>query len=220
MRQRLTHPLLRGRTCPVTRPVRWVREEAVAAQRAAPVRTLVARLIGLHTAERAWRLGAVGEEKVGHQLARLAKKDPRWRVVHAIPAGNRGSDIDHLVIGPGGVFTVNAKHQPGASVWVGGDTSMVNGQRQPYIRNSRHEAARASRLLSAACGSPVAAHAVVVPVRAKNVTVRTKPDGVDVVPLSKLARWFRRRPATLDATTIQTVYDSGRWSTTWTSSPR
>lgn len=65
-----------------------VREQAVAAKQAAPVRTFVAWVMGIHTAERAWRLGAVGEEKVGEQLARLVKKDPRWRVVHAIPVGH------------------------------------------------------------------------------------------------------------------------------------
>ena len=42
-----------------------VREQAVSAQVAAPVRTLVARAFGIHTEERAWRVGAVGEEKVG-----------------------------------------------------------------------------------------------------------------------------------------------------------
>lgn len=53
------------------------------------------------------------------------------------------------------MFTINAKHHPKASVWVGGNTFMVNGQRHQYVRNSRHEAARAGRLLAAACGSPV-----------------------------------------------------------------
>lgn len=43
---------------------------------------------------------------------------------------------------------------------------MIIGQRQPYIRNSRHEAGRAARLLTAACGFPVAVTGVVVPVGA------------------------------------------------------
>jgi hypothetical protein len=64
----------------------------------------------------------------------------------ALPArtrvGDNGADIDRLVIGPGGVFSLNAKHHPGGKVWVGGNTLMINGHRQPYIRNSRFEAQR------------------------------------------------------------------------------
>ena len=45
-----------------------------------------------------------------------------------------------------------------------GDIFLVNGHRQPYVRNSRHEAARAGRAgrpLSAACGFPVVVTGVV-----------------------------------------------------------
>ena len=81
------------------------RQQALALKQAAPVRTFVARVLGVHTDERAWRIGADGEEKVAARLAKLAKKDPRWTFLHAIPVGENGSDIDHLVVGPGGVFT-------------------------------------------------------------------------------------------------------------------
>ncbi len=56
-------------------------------------------------------------------------KDPRWRVLHAIPVGERGSDIDHLAIGPAGVFTINAKYHAGAKIWVGGDTFLCRCER-------------------------------------------------------------------------------------------
>ena len=98
------------------RPGAEARGQAVAARDAAPVKTLLARAIGFNTDERSWRIGADGEEKVAARLAKVARKDPRWRFLHAIPVGDRGSDIDHLVIGPGGIFTVNAKHHPGASI--------------------------------------------------------------------------------------------------------
>ena len=158
------------------------REQAVAAKDAAPVRTLFARALGVHTDERAWRIGADGEEKVAARLAKVAKKDPRWRFIHAIPVGNRGSDIDHLIIGPGGVFTVNAKHHPGAKIWVGGNTFMVNGVKQPYVRNARHEASRAADILAAACGFPVHVEGVIVTVNADDVVVKSQPEGVSVVP--------------------------------------
>lgn len=191
------------------------REQAVALKQAAPVRTFLARALGVHTDERAWRIGADGEEKVAAQLSKLAKKDPRWRFLHAIPVGENGSDIDHLVVGPGGVFSLNAKHHPGAKVWVGGNTLMVNGQRQPYIRNSRHEAARASKLLTSACGFPVKVTGVVVPVGANDVTIKARPDEVHVVYRTALARWLRDRPAVLGDVEAEQVFAAARRSSTW-----
>jgi hypothetical protein len=53
------------------------RAQAVALKDAAPVRTGLARLLGVKTDERAWRIGADGEEKVAAVLEKLARKDPR-----------------------------------------------------------------------------------------------------------------------------------------------
>src|SRR5215218_1974792 len=147
------------------------REQADLARQAAPVRSFVGRLIGANTSERAWRIGADGEVMVAKQLAKLMRRDPRWRCLHAIPVGANGADIDHLVIGPAGVFTLNAKHHPDARIWVAGDTVMVNGVRYPYIRNSRHEAMRASRLLSVAAGFSIPVTGIVVPVGAEDVMI-------------------------------------------------
>jgi hypothetical protein len=110
---------------------------------------------------------------------------------------------------------LNAKHHPGAKIWVGGDTFMVNGHRQPYIRNSRHEAKRASRLISASCGFPVDVAPVVVPVRAADVVVKKAPDDVFVVPRAQVARWLRRRPEVLRADAIEAIFAIARRSTTW-----
>jgi len=197
------------------RPGVMAREQATALKQAAPVRTFLARALGVHTDERAWRVGADGEELVAAQLHRLAKKDPRWRFLHAIPVGVRGSDIDHLVVGPGGVFTLNAKHHPRASVWVRGDTFMVNGQRLPYIRNSRHEAMRAARLLTQACGSPVNVHGIVVPVGADSLKLRESPTDVSIVNRMALRDWLRRRVTTLSDQQIDEIYEAARRSTTW-----
>ncbi|MGH3384389.1 MAG: nuclease-related domain-containing protein [Nocardioidaceae bacterium] len=181
----------------------------------APVRTFLARALGIHSQERAWRIGAQGEEMVAARLATLVRKDPRWRCLHAIPVGTKGSDIDHLVIGPGGVYTLNAKHHPRAKVWVGGDVVMVNGQRLPYVRNSRHEAARASRLLSAACGFDVPVRGVVVLVGTRDVTVKRKPGDIHIVERRRLTRWLRSRNGLLDATALDAVHDAARRAATW-----
>ncbi|MFH5823789.1 nuclease-related domain-containing protein [Georgenia sp. AZ-5] len=130
--------------------------------------------------------------------------------------GTKGSDIDHVVIGPAGVFTVNAKHHPGANVWIAGNTFMVNGARQPYIRNSRHEAARAARLLGAACGFPVPVTPVIAPVGAREITVKAGPEGVAVVARRRLARWIARQREVLDEARLESVRAAARRSTTWT----
>ena len=191
------------------------RAQAVALREAAPVRTLAARVFGVHTDERAWRIGADGEEKVAAQLTKLLKKDPRWQVIHAIEVGTRGSDIDHLVIGPGGVFTINTKNHPDAKIWVGGDTFMVNGNRQTYIRNARHEAARAAKLLSEGCGRPVHVEGVVAVVNAVEVTIKSPSKDVTVVPRRQLATWLLRHGEVLDDSQRALIFDIARRSTTW-----
>jgi hypothetical protein len=121
------------------------KDKARELRQAAPVRTLLARALGVHTDERAWRVGAEGEEIVAGQLEKLVKRG--WTVVHDVPVGERGSNIDHVLVGPGGVFTVNSKYHVGKKVWVAGETVMVAGHRQPYVRNARHEAAGAAKLM-------------------------------------------------------------------------
>lgn len=190
------------------------RERARAERAAAPVKTTLARVLGVKTDERAWRIGADGEELVAAQLLKAAKKDPRWRFLHAIPVGERGSDIDHLIIGPGGIFTVNAKPHPKANIWVGGNTFMVNGQRQPYIRNSRHEATRAAKLLTAACGFPIHVEGLIVTVNAADVVVKSESEGVHVTWRNNLAKWLLRHGDIHDTEVLGAIFEAARRSTT------
>jgi hypothetical protein len=53
--------------------------------------------------------GALAEEHVGGLLDELAQE--RWRVVHDATLG-RGN-VDHIVIGPPGIFTIETKSHPG-----------------------------------------------------------------------------------------------------------
>ncbi|MBE7325250.1 NERD domain-containing protein [Nocardioides sp. Y6] len=186
-----------------------------------PVRAVLGRLLNVHTDERAWRIGADGEEAVGAQLEKLARKDPRWRVLHAVPVGDRGSDIDHLAIGPAGVFTINTKHHPRAKIWVGKDQLRVNGHVQPYIRNSRFEARRAAQLLSAACGFDVRADALLVFFAVEEITVKTAPgekegSSVHVKYRRQAMRWLRKQPTALTDEQIEKIYEQARRSSTWT----
>jgi hypothetical protein len=53
--------------------------------------------------------GAAGEEHVGALLDQLAGAD--WSVIHDASFGH--GNIDHIVCGPGGLFTVETKSHPG-----------------------------------------------------------------------------------------------------------
>lgn len=170
--------------------------EVLRLQESRPPRRGVARIFGanpLAPEARSWFWGALGEQRVARVLAALG---PEWHVLHSIPVGKRGSDIDHVVVGPAGVFTLNTKHHRGANVWVAGRTLMVNGQRTPYLRNSAHEAARASALLTRSAGYPVEVRAVVVLVAPRKVTTRSRAEGAVVVTDSVLRRWLARQPRT------------------------
>jgi hypothetical protein len=189
------------------------REQAVALRTAAPMRTLLGRVLGAKTDERAWRIGADGEESIGKQLAKLGD---RWKSLHAVPVGDRGSDIDHVVIGPTGVYTINTKHHPNAKIWVGGNTLMVNGQRQPYVRNSRFEAERAAKFLTAAAHETVAVMAVIAFVNPSDFTVKKQPDGdVHVLTRMKLRPWLQSRPYVLSERQVDALYAVARLPDSW-----
>jgi hypothetical protein len=177
---------------------------------AAPVRTALARLLNVHTDERAWRRGAEGEEEVARRLKGLP--DP-WLALHDLPIGTRNANVDHLVIGPGGVFTMNTKNLSGP-VRVDGDTVRVNGVRQHYVRNARYEAARVARLLSHHAQMPVAVHGVVV-VITPELTVRQQPGDVTVVARRGVRKWLERRPQTLTHEQVRLVERAARDPRTW-----
>jgi hypothetical protein len=162
----------------------------------------------------AWRHGAQGEESLAAELRRIARPG-QWRYLHSVPVGSRGSDIDHVLIGPAGVFTINTKNHRGSNIWVGGNTFMVNGTRQHYIRNSRHEALRAGRLLSQACGFPVAARGVIAVVDPRSLTLKERPADVEVTTRVQLSRWLARQPQVLDPNQVDDIFRVARRSSTW-----
>lgn len=64
------------------------------------------RTEGTHPSQ-SWRVGAAGERRVAEDLRSRTRADPLWQSLHSVPVGTQGSDIDHVVLGPGGVFTIN-----------------------------------------------------------------------------------------------------------------
>ena len=191
-----------------------VRERAVELRAEAPVKTFVARVFGVHTDERAYRVGADGEEGVAWRLRKLGDG---WHVLHSVPVGEKESDIDHVVIGPPGVFTLNTKNHSRKKVWVAEKAFMVSGQKTNYLRNSRHEAARASKLLTASCGFDVQVEPIIVVIAAE-LTIKAQPTDVHVVARKRIGKWLERRPATLSPAAVEAIYEMARRDTTWRTS--
>jgi hypothetical protein len=173
-------------------------EELLRQHGSTPPRTAFAKFFGyspLSEESVSWYLGVTGEIAVGQILATLP---PEWTSFHALPIGKKGSDIDHIVIGPGGVFTINTKHHAGKPVWVGERTVMVSGQKQPYIRNSEYEAGRVTKVLRERMPLLPAAQPVLALVSPKALTIKTKPELVKVVADTRLRRWLLERPVVFD----------------------
>lgn len=182
----------------------------------APVLNLVARVFGVKTEERAWRVGADGEEKVAAELAKLG---PAWRVLHSVEVGTNDSDIDHVLIGPPGVFTVNTKRHPGGRAWVGEHKVLVNGQGTDYLPKSRFEGRRAAKLLSAACGRFIEVQPVIVFVDLDDFKVKQMPADVHVTYRLRLRQHLQSLTPVMDEPAIEAIFAVARRSTTWAQAP-
>ena len=179
------------------RPATSVIAECLRVQATVPPNTAVQRFFGVSPLGREaepWYVGALGELEVARRLGGLG---PGWHVLHSVPVGSGSSDLDHVVIGPAGVFTINTKHHRGQNVWVGGRRILVNGQRTDHLRNAKYEAKRTSKLLSVAARMLVDVTPIVAIVGAKRMTVRERPFDVAVLRATELTRWLQQHPVTL-----------------------
>lgn len=190
---------------------------ARALRREHPLLTGAAAMLGIRTSAQQFAAGARGERIIGRQLNRWATRYG-WHVLHAVPVGQRGADIDHVVIGPFGVVTVNTK-TTGTAVWVGENGLTIVGKSADYIRTSRHEADRAGRLLHRATGLEVPVQSAIVFVGARKVTVRRGgPADVAVLPTPRaLRRWLHKQPSALQPGQVEAIYEAARRPASWQS---
>lgn len=148
------------------RPGSEVRD-LLAAQGPKPVQRVVNRLLRRKNRWDSWSRGLAGERKTGAELGRLTRHG--WKVLHSIRL-SRGGDVDHLLIGPGGVFTINTKYLQGKSVWIGDDVVKVDhGPARPYPAKSRAEAKYVRGVLERYCAFPVPVEPVLVFVGAQDL---------------------------------------------------
>jgi len=153
----------------------------------------------------AWRRGAVGERRTARLLGPLERQG--WVVLHdlAIPASR--ANLDHLVIGPGGVFVVDSKHyrgrlrlDPSGRLWHG---------RYPLtavLRAVSFEADRAAQVLAdpQVVVPIVAVHGAQVP-WGKVIT-----QGVPVVSARRLPSMLRTLPGVLGPERVAALADQAR----------
>jgi hypothetical protein len=136
-------------------------------------------------------------------------------VIDAVPVGAAGTDIDHVVVGRAGVFTINTKAHANKRVWAAGHALRINGFRQDYIRNSQHEAARAARLLTAAVGRPITVTPLIVMVGISELNYGLHKPEVDVVTSRGIVRNLRRRRPVLTPDEVTEIADVASRRGTW-----
>jgi hypothetical protein len=161
-----------------------------------------------------WYLGALGEIGVGRLLAQLG---PEWLVLHSVPFGSAETDIDHLVVGPRGIFTLNTKNHHRASIWVVDSHMRVDNFPNRHLQASMGEAGRVAERLKRKTG---AAHVVTpVLVMVSPSSINDKRDRLNrrpaVIPDSQLIRWLQQHPTTATADEVQLLKLVAEEPDTW-----
>jgi hypothetical protein len=135
-----------------------------------------------------WDRGAEGEEHVGRMLD--AMREHGWQPLHDVSFG-RGN-IDHVLIGPGGLFTIETKSHPGRINVATIDSAML---KQAYAQR---------KALERVTGVP--AEALLVFSRAYLDRPVSRQRGVLVLPARMLAGHLARREPKLDSAGIDRIH--------------
>lgn len=154
----------------------------------------VAAAAGRRADRRRWLRGAEGERATAEVLTTLPRR--RWVVLHdrLVPEGRRGWQVDHVVVGPTGVWVVDSKayRAPLRAGW--------RRVRAGDVEVSTEGARRAAAALEAALDDagadlPPGAVRAVLAVHGDGLPPRGRTvDGVPVVPAAGLVvRLHRRR---------------------------
>jgi Nuclease-related domain len=154
----------------------------------------------------AWRRGAVGERRTARLLAGLEPYG--WAVLHDLAIPGSRANIDHLAIGPGGVFMIDSKQyrgrlqlDPSGRLWHG------RYPLAPTVRAVEFEADQAAQVLT----DP---DMVVVPIMAVHGARvpwgKVLMDGVPVVPARRLPSMLRQLPVVLGPERVADLADQAR----------
>jgi hypothetical protein len=154
----------------------------------------------------AWRRGAAGERRTARLLDPLERHG--WAVLHDLALPGSRANLDHLVIGPGGVFVIDSKHYRGR-LQLDGSGRLWHGRYPlaPTLRAVDFEADRAAQVLidpGVVVVPIVAVHGAQVP-WGKVVT-----QGVPVVAAKRLPSMLRQLPAVQGPERITALADQAR----------
>ncbi|HET8956428.1 MAG TPA: nuclease-related domain-containing protein [Solirubrobacterales bacterium] len=138
----------------------------------------------------AWSQGAEGEEVVGAVLEGLVADG--WQVIHDVSFG-RGN-IDHVVVGPGGLYTVETKSRRGRLQLDYLDPKMLAQSYGEMKTLERITSMQVEALL-------VFSHAYIVD------SVPAKRRGVTILPARMLAGYFARRRPAMSVEQADEIYD-------------
>lgn len=159
-----------------------------------------------------WASGLKGEQRTARRLRRL--RGHGWLTLHAVQWAT-GTDIDHLVIGPAGVFAINSKRHPGKTLWYGDRAVTVNGVPTRHIAASQSEARKVSRTLSTPCGFQVPVRPVISVVDAAKLSVKSANPPVLVLEVEHLDRVLSGLTPTLSIDQVARIYAVARQGRTW-----
>jgi Nuclease-related domain len=154
----------------------------------------------------AWRRGAAGERRTACLLDPLQRHG--WAILHDLAVPGSRANLDHLVIGPGGVFVINSKQYRGR-LWLDVVGKLWHGRHSlaPTLGAVSWEADQAARILpdpGMAVVPIVAVHGAQVP-WGKVVT-----QGVPVVSARHLPSMLRQLPVVLGPERVAVLVDQAR----------
>jgi nuclease-like protein len=154
----------------------------------------------------AWRRGAAGERRTARLLAALERHG--WVVLHDLAIPGSRANIDHLVIGPGGVFVIDSKQYRGrlqlddfGKLWHG------RYPLAPSLEAVSFEADQAAQVLpdpGVVVLPVVAVHGAQVP------WGKVVVEGVPVIAARRLPSMLRALPPLLAPERITAVADQAR----------
>jgi hypothetical protein len=153
----------------------------------------------------AWRRGAAGERRTARLLNPLERHG--WAVLHDLAVPGSRANIDHLVVGPGGVFVIDSKHYRGR-LQLDGSGRLWHGRYPlaPTLRTVEFEADQAAQVL-------VDPDVVVVPIVAVHGAQvpwdKVVTQGVPVVAASPPSM-LRQLPAVLGPERVARLADQAR----------
>jgi hypothetical protein len=154
----------------------------------------------------AWRRGAAGERRTARLLDPLERHG--WAVLHDLAVPGSRANIDHLVIGPGGVLVIDSKHYRGR-LQLDGSGRLWHGRYPlaPMLRVVDFEADQAALVLA----DPDVVVVPIVAVHGAQVPWgKVVMNGVPVVAARRLPSMLRVLPAVLRPERVDALADQAR----------